>query len=338
MWPNSGNSAARHDLRLAFFADAVAHLVEAVIDEIELEIVVIDAFGIQAEHAHLAELERHAAGAAEIAAALGEDGAHLRDGARGVVGGGLDDDRDAVRRVALIDDLFVGRRVLARGALDGGLDLVLGHVEVAAVLNRAPQRRIGIGVGAAGLDGDVDVFGDARELLGHAVPAREHRVFSYFEDASHRARILAAKMVNGKVKRAEKAAGGTRTREFLAGERAWKTWRTFFPRSRSPRCADVRFGQRQPGNESRSHRDARRCGALHARHSRIRVPRLPFPPAFHSAIIAVAAGPRLTRGGSEKERRRSGVQRWLARRRRRGSRDVADGDGDVADVDVAGGQ
>ena len=146
--------------------------------------------GIQAEHAHLAELERHAAGGAEIAAALGEDGAHLRDGARRVVGGGFDDDRDAVRRVTLVDDLFVGGRVLAGGALDRRLDLVLGHVEVAAVLHRAAQRRIGIRIGAAGLDGHVDVLGDARELLGHAVPAREHRVLAYFEDASHRARIL----------------------------------------------------------------------------------------------------------------------------------------------------
>ena len=68
-----GEQAARHDLRLAFLAGAVAHLVEAVIDEIELEIVVIDAVGLQAEHAHLAELERDAAGAAEIAAALGEN-------------------------------------------------------------------------------------------------------------------------------------------------------------------------------------------------------------------------------------------------------------------------
>src|SRR6186713_1907455 len=182
--------AARHDLWLAFFADAVAHLVEAVVDEIELEVVVIDARGIQAEDAHLAKLERDAARAAEVAAALGENGAHLRDRARGIVSGRLDDDGDAMRRVAFIDDLFVAGGVLARGALDRCLDLVLGHVEVAAVLNRAPQCGIGIRIRSSGLDGHVDVFRDARELLGHAVPAREHRVLSYFEDASHRARSL----------------------------------------------------------------------------------------------------------------------------------------------------
>ena len=152
--------AARHDLRFALLAGAVAHLVEAVIDEIQLEIVVIDAFRVQAEHAHLAELERHAAGRAEIAAGLGEDRAHLRDGARRVVGRGFDDDRDAVRRVTFVDDLFVGSRVLAERALDRGLDLVLRHVDVARVLHRAAQRRVGAGVGAAGLDGHVDVLGD----------------------------------------------------------------------------------------------------------------------------------------------------------------------------------
>jgi hypothetical protein len=40
-------------------------------------------------------------------------------------------------------------------------------------------------VGATGLDGHDDFLGNARELLGHAVPARKHRVLSNFKDASH---------------------------------------------------------------------------------------------------------------------------------------------------------
>src|SRR5262245_58367629 len=40
-------------------------------------------------------------------------------------------------------------------------------------------------VRAARLDGHDDFLGNARELLGHAVPARKHRVLSDFEDASH---------------------------------------------------------------------------------------------------------------------------------------------------------
>src|SRR5215207_2645162 len=79
----------RYDLRLALFTDAVAHLLEPMVDQIELEIVMIDARGIQAKHAHLVELERHTTRAAEIAAALGKDGAHLCDGARRVVGRGF---------------------------------------------------------------------------------------------------------------------------------------------------------------------------------------------------------------------------------------------------------
>ena len=49
--------------------------------------------------------------------------------------------RDAVRRVALVEDLLVVRRVLARGALDRRLDLVLRHVDRARVLDRRAAAR-----------------------------------------------------------------------------------------------------------------------------------------------------------------------------------------------------
>src|SRR5688572_25556444 len=189
--PEFREIAAGHDLRLALVADAVAHFVEAVVDEIELEVVVVDAIGLEPKHPHLLELERDAAGGAEVAAVLGKDGTHLGDRPRRVVGGRFDDHRHAMGRVAFVDDGFVSRGILARSTLDGGLDLVLRHVQRAAVLYRAAQRRVGIDVRPTGLDGHVDVFGDARELLGHAVPAREHGVLAYFEYASHRARILA---------------------------------------------------------------------------------------------------------------------------------------------------
>ena len=81
--------AARDDLWFALVADAVAHLVETMVDEIQLQIVVIDSVRLQAKHAHLAKLECDAPGAAEIATALGEDGAHLRHRAGGIVGGGI---------------------------------------------------------------------------------------------------------------------------------------------------------------------------------------------------------------------------------------------------------
>ena len=55
----------------------------------------------------------------------------------------------------------------------------------ARVLDDSPQERIGGGFGSARLHRDGDLLADARELLGHPVPAGEHRVFSSFEDASH---------------------------------------------------------------------------------------------------------------------------------------------------------
>ena len=141
--------------------------------------------GCEPEHAHALEQEGDAAGGAQVAAVLLEVHAHVGDGAHDVVGGGLHQHRDAVRRVALVeDDLVVGRR-LAAGALDGGLDLVLGHVRGAGVLERAAQRRVGVGVGPAGLHRDGDVLADAREQLRHLVPAGEHRGLACLEDASH---------------------------------------------------------------------------------------------------------------------------------------------------------
>ena len=102
----------------------------------------VEPLGIQPEDAHALELEGDAAGLGEVAAPLVEVGAEVRDGARGVVGRGLDDHGDAVRRVAFVEHLFVGDGVLAGGALDRVLDLVLRHVDGARVLDRALQRRV----------------------------------------------------------------------------------------------------------------------------------------------------------------------------------------------------
>ena len=98
--------------------------------------------GIEAEHAHFLEQEADAAGGAEIAAVLGEDVAHAADGAGRVVGGGFDQQGHAVRRVALVEDLLVIGRLLARGAPDRRVGLVLRHVDGARVLQHAPQRRV----------------------------------------------------------------------------------------------------------------------------------------------------------------------------------------------------
>ena len=98
---------------------------------------------------------------------------------------GIDQDGDAVRCITLVKDLLEIRGVLAGGALDRRVDLVLRHVDRARVLDNSPQRRIAVRVGTAGLHGDRDVLADARDLLRHPVPPGEHRVLADFEDASH---------------------------------------------------------------------------------------------------------------------------------------------------------
>jgi hypothetical protein len=59
---------SRDQLRLALLAGAFAHLLEPVVDQIQLQIVRVDAFGVQPEDAHALELERNAAGRREVAA------------------------------------------------------------------------------------------------------------------------------------------------------------------------------------------------------------------------------------------------------------------------------
>src|SRR6516164_6945687 len=82
--PEVGEPTADHQLRFALLAGALAHLLEAVIDQVQLEIVLIEPLRVQAEYAHLAEHEADTAAGGEIAAALGDDVAHRRNGARRV--------------------------------------------------------------------------------------------------------------------------------------------------------------------------------------------------------------------------------------------------------------
>ena len=61
-WPKSAKAQRMHELRLALLAGALAHLLEAVVDQLELELVRVDARRVQAEHAHPLEQEADAAG------------------------------------------------------------------------------------------------------------------------------------------------------------------------------------------------------------------------------------------------------------------------------------
>ena len=183
--PEVGEAASRDQLRLALVVGALDHLVEAVVDQVELERVGVEPRRREAEHAHPPEVEGDAAHAAQVPAVRLEVPADVRDRARRIVGRGLDEDGDAVRREPLVLDLLVVDGVLAGRAPDRRLDLVLRHVEGARVLHGAAQRGVAVGVAAAPLHRDRDLLGDARELLRHPVPPGEHRVLALLEDAAH---------------------------------------------------------------------------------------------------------------------------------------------------------
>jgi hypothetical protein len=156
------------------------------VDQIQLELVLVAyACWIEAKHPHFLEQKAHAAGGAEIARVAGENVAYAADGTRGIVGCAFDQQRHAVGSVTLVENLLIVRGLLARGASDRRVGLVLRHVHRARVLQHAPQGRIRGRVGPSRVDRDRNVLGHAGELLGHPVPTREHSVFSDFEYASH---------------------------------------------------------------------------------------------------------------------------------------------------------
>src|SRR5580692_8605760 len=87
--------------------------------------------------------------------------------------------------ITFIEDLFIIRHVLARRPLDRGLHPVLGHVHTLGILKAATERRVGGRIAPTCLYGYGDLFADTGKLLGHPVPTGEHRMLSYFKNATH---------------------------------------------------------------------------------------------------------------------------------------------------------
>jgi len=122
--------------------------------------------GVVLDHADAVEHEGHGARLGEVAAALGEIGAHVGSGAVAVVGQRLDDDGDAPRAVALVANLVIGFGLAAQRLLDGALDIVLRHVLRPRRDDRRAQPRIHARVGRAELRRDRDFAGELAEQLG----------------------------------------------------------------------------------------------------------------------------------------------------------------------------
>lgn len=104
--------------------------------------------GVRFNQADVVEEKLVAARGAELA--FFEKHADFRRGAVGIVGEGLDHDRNFVRRVALEGDVFQRAFVPARARAlgDGPLDGVLRHAFLARLLQRRGQPRIGCRIGA----------------------------------------------------------------------------------------------------------------------------------------------------------------------------------------------
>ena len=109
-WPKSVEGAADDELRLALLAGALAHLLEAVVDQVELERVLVDAGRVESEHAHALEQEaRRCPLLPRLPPCLLKvlrTFATVRVGLSVAVSTST---RDAVGRVAFVEDLLVSR-------------------------------------------------------------------------------------------------------------------------------------------------------------------------------------------------------------------------------------
>jgi hypothetical protein len=154
-----------------------------VVDEVELELILVDARRGEAEDAHAAEQELTLPLLARLPPCFDR---MFRTLATVRVGLSV-----AVSTSTATPWARSPRRAPAgnrshpgRSALDRGLDPVLRHVDRARVLDYAAQ--VGLLFGStARLHGDRDVLADPRELLRHPVPPGEHGVLANFEDATH---------------------------------------------------------------------------------------------------------------------------------------------------------
>ena len=99
------------------------------------------------------------AGLGQVAAGLGEIGAHVGSGTVAVVGQRLDDQRHAAGAIALVADLVVVLAVRARCLLDGAVDIVLGHVLDPGGDDGGAQAGIHVRIGQAHLRGHGDFAG-----------------------------------------------------------------------------------------------------------------------------------------------------------------------------------
>src|SRR4029079_19019817 len=144
----------------------VLHVVGAGVDRRREQLLLVGLALLDDDVALLLEHPGDAVGFTEVPAVLGQQVAHLADGAVLVVGERLAHDRDAAGAVGLVGDFVVGdARQLAGAALDRPLDVVGRHVDRLGLGDDRAQPGIVCRVAAAVSRGDRQFLDDAREHL-----------------------------------------------------------------------------------------------------------------------------------------------------------------------------
>ena len=128
----------------------------------------IFAGGAQFNPAFALELEHHGTGVGHTTAVLGEGVADFRHSTVFVIGGNLNNNPDAAGAVAFVNFFNQGSGGFVGDASDGALNVDLGHIGLASLLQHHGERGVHIGVGAAASsDGDlISDFGEKGAALG----------------------------------------------------------------------------------------------------------------------------------------------------------------------------
>ena len=153
------------------------------------ERILIDLRRVDVDLALLLEHPRHGVRRAEVAAEARHLGADFGDGARRVVGHGVDEERDAAGAVALVRHfLVVDALELTRALLDRALDVLLRHRAAARRVDGETEPRISGRITAAELGGHGDFANELREQRATLLVSRGLVVLDLlpFTMASHK--------------------------------------------------------------------------------------------------------------------------------------------------------
>lgn len=131
------------------------------------QLVEVHALGRHRDLALALEVEGHGAGGGQGAVALGQGGTDFGGRTVAVVGKAFDDEANAGRSVALVDDVFVvGGAVFSTGTtLDGTSDVVGRHGGLLGLVDGIVQGRVAVRVATAEAGGDFDVLDELGEEL-----------------------------------------------------------------------------------------------------------------------------------------------------------------------------